>query len=136
MDTIHYSKAFKNVQITHLISPYHQTPLFLRHSIKVITIINDICGLLPSAGYFYNKKAPYKHWFNFITALGRADAFAYISIYTKNTFERTFPFARRKPSLVIYPKPTIGNSLEMSEIENILLKLRVQAKEYFFCFWF
>lgn len=127
-------RLLKNVRITHLISPYHQTPVFLRRSIKVITIINDLCGLLPSAGYFYHKKGPYRHWFNFLTALARADAIAYISIYTKNTFEHAFPYAKQRPSLVIYPKPTFGDHPDELEIEKIIYNLELRFKEYFFAF--
>jgi glycosyltransferase involved in cell wall biosynthesis len=98
----------KTADISYFIAPYHQTPVFLRRSVRVLTIINDICGLLPSAGYVYYKTAVYRHWFNILTALQRADGFAYISAYTKGTFERAFPNAKRRPSMVIYPKPTIS----------------------------
>lgn len=124
----------KNRRISHMIAPYHQTPVFLPRSIKVATIICDICGILPSAGYYYHKKGPYRHWFNFLTALWRADAFIYISEHTKHAFERAFPVARKRPSVVIYPLAAPYLPLGQNEARNVLGELGLEDKEYFFAF--
>lgn len=124
----------KSRRVSHMIAPYHQTPVALPRSIRVATIICDICGILPSAGYYYHKKGPYKHWFNFLTALWRADAFIYISEHTRNAFERTFPVARKRPSVVIYPLPALHLPLEQKEARNVLRELGLEDKDYFFAF--
>jgi len=123
-----------DVRITHLISPYHQAPVFLRRQIKVITIICDMCGVLPSAGYYYHKKGPYRHWFNFTTALWRSNAFVYISEYTKDVFEQMFPSVKKKISVVIYPKPTISGLPTSADIEDVLNGVGLVARDYFFAF--
>ena len=124
----------KNSQITHLISPYHQTPLFLDRSIKSITIIHDICGILPSAGYQYYKKGPYRHWFNFLTSLIRADGLVYVSKHTKTKFEQLFPFVKKRPSKICYSKPTIAANKDYNEFMNLLEVLGIKYKEYYFAY--
>lgn len=120
--------------IGYFIAPYHQTPLFLSRSVRVMTVIADICGLLPSAGYVYHRAGPYRHWFNFLTALARADGFSYISRYTKKAFEGRFGVAKRKPSLVIYPRPTCSQGLDARQCMRIVGALGLQPKKYFFAF--
>lgn len=127
-------KMIRHLQITHFIAPYHQAPIFLRSRVKVITIIHDICGILPKAGYHYYKKAPYRHWFNFITALIRSNAFIYVSIHTKRAFEHLFPYAKRRKSSIIYPQPTITRSINSANIENSIAKWGLENKNYYFAF--
>ncbi len=125
-------KLIKNVEITHFLAPYHQAPIFLKHQIKVITIIHDICGILPSAGANYFKKSPYRHWINFFTALARSDAFIYDSEFTKSSFEHLFHSSKKKPCRVIYPKPTITPVSDKATIERLISQWGISYKEYFF----
>jgi glycosyltransferase involved in cell wall biosynthesis len=122
-----------NTRITHLISPYHQTPILLSSSIRSITIIHDICGILPSAGYNYYKKSPYRHWFNFFTSIIRANAFVFISNYTKLQFEKHFPIVRKRPSVICYPKPTLTKKKDQTYF-RILKDLGLKYKDYFFAY--
>lgn len=125
-------KLLKRIQATHLLSPYHQTPIMIKRAIIIITYIHDICGIKPSAGYSYFKKGPYKHWINFITALIRTDGYIYNSKYTKKVFESTFQMVKKKPNIVIYPKPTISESLSPAKTIEILRNVKVRYKDYFF----
>ncbi len=127
-------KLLQKVEITHFIAPYHQAPIFLKHRIKVVTIIHDICGILQSAGSSYLKKSPYRHWINFLTALIRSNAFVYVSEHTKKSFERLLPYAKHRPSSVIYPKPTITHPSNRLEIESLITQWGLSYKGYFFAF--
>jgi glycosyltransferase involved in cell wall biosynthesis len=127
-------KLLQKVEVTHFIAPYHQAPIFLKHRIKVITIIHDICGILQSAGSSYLKKSPYRHWINFFTTIVRSNAFVYVSDFTKQAFENLFPYAKHKPSSVIYPKPTITPPPNRTKIEGEISQWGLTFKEYFFAF--
>lgn len=115
------------------LAPYHQTPVALPGRVRVLTVIHDVCGLLPSAGYRWNKRAPYRHLFNFLTALWRSDGLVYISNHTKSRFERLFPLATRKRSRVIFNQ--VGQPSRMVvDAAKTLGDLGLERGAYFLAF--
>jgi hypothetical protein len=111
------------------IAPYHQTPLRLNRKTLVITLIMDVCGLSPFAGYYWYKKGPYRHLINFMTALLRADVFVYISYHTKQSFEHIFPFAKWRKSAVINCGLTLQTLSPVDLILSWLVFVCIEKKE-------
>lgn len=115
-------RLMRRVKADWYIAPYHQAPVALPRSVRVLTVIHDVCGLLPSAGYRWDKKAPYRHLFNFLTGVWRSDAFVYVSGHTKSRFERLFPWTRRSISRVILNRlgsPSTSEAQAASSLEYL-----------------
>lgn len=85
-----------------LIAPYHQAPMRVPGSSRVLTVIHDLCGLRADCGYRKLGRGYWRHWVNFLTATVRTDAVIAISEYTRDEFQRRFSSMQRLPTRVAY----------------------------------
>jgi glycosyltransferase involved in cell wall biosynthesis len=120
------------VGIQYLICQYHQCPLRVSRSIKVVTIVHDLCGLNT---FFYPrlKKGLYRHYTNFITSLIRTDLFIPISEFTKSELARIFPSSKSRIARVVH------NTLSIETVPDTIMaetvkKYGLNPQSYFFVF--
>jgi glycosyltransferase involved in cell wall biosynthesis len=118
--------------IQYLICQYHQCPIRVSRSIKVVSIVHDLCGLNT---FFYPrlKKGLYRHYTNFITSLIRADLFIPISEFTKSELIRIFPASRSRVAKVVHNSLSI-DTVSDSLMAETLLKYGLKPQSYFFVF--
>lgn len=126
-------KLLRGTDVDWYVAPYHQAPVGLRRTTKVITVIHDVCGLFPSSGYYWHKKGPYRHLTNFVTALWRSDALVYVSEHTASRFRRLFPWARSKASRVILNR-VAEPGLSPGTVRPELSALGLEPGSYFLAF--
>jgi glycosyltransferase involved in cell wall biosynthesis len=115
-----------------LIAPYHQTPMRVPRSCKVLTVIHDLCGLRADCGYRKLGRGYWRHFTNFLTATVRADAVIAISEYTRTELQRIFPSVKGRPTCVAYNAVT-AKRLSATEAIEATAHLSL-PQEYFLAY--
>ncbi len=121
--------SFASTKVHWLIAPYHQTPMRVPRSCKVLTVIHDLCGLRADCGYSKLGRGYWRHLTSFLTATVRADAVIAISEYTRNELQRRFASMKHLPTRVAY---NAVSTMSLSSAQAIEATAHLQLPSEFF----
>jgi glycosyltransferase involved in cell wall biosynthesis len=104
------------------IAPYHQVPLLVSGDLLILSVIHDLCGLEADSGYKPLSRPYMRHWFNFYTAIRRANIIVPISEFTRGEMLRRYKASARRMADVAYNSVT-ARTLDRSRIPVGALEL-------------